>query len=60
MYSDGRNYYSNHSVLIVGYREYPLNNSKKAIRFLIVQDNWNKNVSFIDYDKLSIVSSINY
>ena len=60
MYSDGRNYYSNHSVLIVGYREYPLNNSKKAIRFLMVQDNWNKNVSFIDYDKLSIVSSINY
>ena len=60
MYSDGRNYYSNHSVLIVGYREYPLNNSKKAIRFLMVQDNWNKNVSFIDYEKLSIVSSINY
>lgn len=60
MYSDGRNYYSNHSVLIVGYREYSLNNSKKAIRFLMVQDNWNKNVSFIDYEKLSIVSSINY
>lgn len=60
MYSDGRNYYSNHSVLIVGYREYPLKNSKKAICFLMVQDNWNKNVSFIDYDKLSIISSINF
>lgn len=62
MYSDGRNYYSNHSVLIVGYREYPLVNSsrKKTMRFLMVQDNWNKEVSFIDYEKLSIVSSINY
>lgn len=60
MYSDGRNYYSNHSVLIVGYREYPLNNNKKAMRFLMVQDNWNKEVSFIDYDKLSIISSINF
>lgn len=59
MYSDGRGYYENHSVLIVGYSEYKLSNNKIK-RFLIVQDNWNKDKCFIDYDKLSIISSINY
>ena len=62
MHSDGRNYYQNHSVLIIGYREYKLSNinTQKIKRFLMVQDNWTKEVSFIDYDKLSIISSINF
>ena len=59
MSTDGRNYYENHSVLIVGYKEYTLSDNKIK-RFLIVQDNWNKDKSFIDYDKLSVISSINY
>lgn len=62
MYSDGRQYYQNHSVLIIGYKEYKLSNinTQKIKRFLMVQDNWTKEVSFIDYDKLSIISSINF
>ena len=59
MSTDGRDYYENHSVLIVGYKEYVLSDNKIK-RFLIVQDNWNKDKSFIDYDKLSVISSINY
>ena len=62
MHSDGRQYYQNHSVLIIGYKEYKLSNinTQKIKRFLMVQDNWTKEVSFIDYDKLSIISSINF
>ena len=62
MHSDGRQYYQNHSVLIIGYKEYKLSNinTQKMKRFLMVQDNWTKEVSFIDYDKLSIISSINF
>ena len=62
MHSDGRQYYQNHSVLIIGYKEYKLSNinTHKIKRFLMVQDNWTKEVSFIDYDKLSIISSINF
>lgn len=57
--TDGRNYYENHSVLIIGYKEFLLSDNKLK-RFLVVQDNWSKEKSFIDYDKLSIISSINY
>lgn len=62
MSTDGRGFYVNHSVLVVGYREYLLTNSsaKKVKRFLTVQDNWTKEKSFIDYDKLSTISSVNY
>lgn len=59
MSTDGRNYYENHSVLIVGYKEYTLSDNKIK-RFLVVQDNWSKEKSFIDYNKLSVISSINY
>lgn len=54
--SDGRNYYKNHSVTIVGYNQY--NNGK--IRLLAVYDNWHKEISYIDYNRLSVISSINY
>lgn len=52
LWKDGRNYYKNHSVLIVGYL---IAGDKK---FLAIYDNWDYGVSYIDYDKLSIVSSI--
>lgn len=52
--NDGRNYYKNHSVTIIGYEEY-VNH-----KFLLVYDNWCENVCYIDYDKLCVVSSINW
>lgn len=54
LWDDGRNYYHNHSVTIVGFAEY------EKHRFLLVFDNWSKGVSYIDFDKLSVISSINY
>ena len=52
LWKDGRNYYYSHSVVIVGYA----NTYNK--KFLVVYDNWIKNYSYIDYDKLSLISSI--
>ncbi len=57
--NDGRKYYQNHSVLIIGYKEIVLSN-KKTMFFLKVKDNWSKETSYIDYSKLSMISSINY
>lgn len=56
---DGRNYYQNHSVLIIGYKEIITKNNK-TIFFLKIKDNWNKETTYIDYSKLNIISSINY
>ena len=50
--SDGRKYYCNHSVLIIGYCE-AVNG-----KLLIVYDNWSKQYSLIDFNKLSVFSSI--
>ena len=58
MYNDGNNYYKNHSVTIVGYKQYSYNN--KDIYLLEIRDNWNKTASYVDYQKLSNISSINY
>lgn len=52
--NDGRNYYKNHSVTIVGWMEF------NKTRFLIVADNWYTTYAYIDYEKLSLISSINY
>ena len=51
---DGRGYYKDHSVTIIGAEEY------EQGRFLLVLDNWHETVSLIDYDKLWIISSINW
>ena len=52
--NDGRNYYKNHSVTVIGYKEY------QNARFLVVYDNWFKTSALIDFDKLSIFCSINW
>ena len=57
--TDGRNYYKDHSVLIIGYREIKLSNNKKMF-FLKIKDNWTKETTYIDYSKLSVICSINY
>lgn len=57
--TDGRNYYKNHSVLIVGYREIKSPNNKTMF-FLKIKDNWTKETVYIDYSKLNMICSINY
>jgi len=61
--TDGRNYYKDHSVLVVGVETFKVKNNKtgkqKDLRFLRVYDNWNTSVSYINYELLGI-SSINY
>ncbi len=54
MWKDGNNCYQNHTVLIIGFVE---TNNK---RLLAIYDNWYPEISYIDYDKLSFISSINY
>lgn len=59
--SDGRNYYHNHSVTIIGYTivQYKFDN-KKTTMLLRIYDNWSNEISYIDFKKLSTVCSINY
>ena len=54
LYRDGRGYYKNHSVLVVGIAKYGPH------RLLAVYDNWNSGVSYVDYDKLCMIASINW
>lgn len=54
MWSDGRGYYSNHTVTIIGYEEY-----QRGL-FLLVFDNWHHGVAMIDYKKLCVISSLNW
>lgn len=56
--NDGRNYYHNHSVTVIGYIDYKYNNGN--VMALMVYDNWFKNVAYIDFKKLSLICSINY
>ena len=51
-WKDGRDFYKNHTVLIVGY--YYTQNHK----MLIIQDNWYRDFSYIDYNLLSTISSV--
>jgi hypothetical protein len=56
--NDGLNYYQNHSVTIVGYEIYKINNKK--VPMIAIYDNWYKAISYVDYNKISTVSSIHY
>lgn len=57
--NDGRNYYKNHTVTVIGYRIYCMDN-KKNLGMLAVYDNWTKAVRYIDYKAMSNISSITY
>lgn len=54
LWKDGRDFYKNHTILIVGYLE---DDDKKI---LAVYDNWYHGISYVDYDKLSTISSIDF
>ena len=55
LWNDGRDYYYNHSVTVVGYAEFQ---NKK--RLIVIYDNWYDTISYIDYDKLNRISCLNY
>lgn len=54
LWDDGRGYYHDHSVVLVGVEEY------QRAKFLLVMDNWHRSLSLIDYSKLCVVSSLNW
>ena len=58
MNNDGRNYYENHSVTAVGYAVFRVGDYK--IRLIKVYDNWRKIISYVDYEKMSTISTIHY
>lgn len=59
VFNDGRNFYKNHSITIVGYKSY-LVSCGNAVHLFMVYDNWSKTISYVDYNALSAISSINY
>ena len=54
MFDDGRHYYHDHTVTVIGYEEY------ERGKFLLLYDNWNRTCSYLDYHRLSLISSINW
>ena len=58
LYTDGRNYYSNHSVTVYGYKEIKIFDN--VLKLLQIRDNWSSTISYIDYDLLCFICSINY
>lgn len=59
MLKDGRNWYTDHSVTIIGYSEYKLD-GKKTVRMLKVYDNWYPEVMYVNYELMNLISSIHY
>lgn len=53
---DGRHYYINHSITIIGYCTFQVDN--KEIPFLCIYDNWEAKMMYIDYQVLSCISTI--
>lgn len=56
--NDGRNYYKNHSITIIGYKVFKVN--KQTVNMLVVYDNWYANEAYVDFDALPVIASINY
>ena len=59
IFKDGRKYYDGHTVTIVGFQEFKVDDNK-YVRFLEVYDNWSKVKTYIDYEKMSVLSQIVY
>lgn len=56
---DGRDYYKDHSVVVIGYSEYKIDDNDR-IRMLKIYDNWRETISYIDFEKLRNSCCINY
>jgi hypothetical protein len=59
IHNDGRDYYKNHSVVVVGFVTYQIDGGKQ-IHMIAVYDNWTNSIGYVDYQKLSKISSVNY
>lgn len=59
LHDDGVGIYENHSVIVFGYTIHKIDNDKE-IYTLLIYDNWSKEMSWIIYNKLSMISSISY
>lgn len=55
---DGKNYYKNHSITVVGFEVWKVGN--KEIKMIAIYDNWYSSISYVDYDKISYISTIHY
>ena len=58
MNNDGKNYYKNHSITAVGFEIWKVGN--KEVHMIAVYDNWYSSISYVDYDKISVISTIHY
>ena len=56
--TDGRGFYKDHTMLIAGYAVYYAGG--KEHRFLLLHDNWMKTVSYLDFDRLPFICSMNW
>lgn len=56
--NDGRDYYINHSVTVVGYEIYECGD--RQIPMILIQDNWYKSIGYIDFERISGISAIHY
>ena len=59
VFNDGRGYYENHTITIAGYEVFKFDNGKEYT-MLLVYDNWNSSLSYVDYNLVCSISSINY
>lgn len=63
IFKDKRDYYNDHTILIIGYSDIRLyKNEEDSYDYsvLLCYDNWNKTVAYVDLDDISLISSINY
>ena len=64
--SDGRDFYKHDTLIIIGYAQFILSNDNFPIRrtkmknMLLVHDNFSNEISYLDYDIISIFSCIFY
>ena len=56
--NDGRDYYDNHSVTVIGYAIYAVNGIE--IPMLLLQDNWYKSIGYLDFNRITTAASIHY
>ncbi len=66
-YNDRRKYYKNHTVTVIGYAEFEMDNMDpvlsrikpiKTKNMLIIYDNWSTDIRYLDLDLIGPVSSI--
>lgn len=64
LFNDGRSYYKSHSITICGYEDFRIYHNKEGFglnkTMFLVYDNWRSELAYVDFDKISLISAINY